>query len=168
MASFRFVTDLRIRAPADAVYEVLVHPEPWIRDWQDAVRVTRLHDGDVDGVGSAFDAVVRAPLGYRLSATITTVAATRPTALRMTSEGGLEGEARWRLTEDEEGVTEVTFDWDVRSTMAWLNALAPVARPLFERGHHVVIRRAAVAAAACLDAELLEVHSHARRDGRPG
>lgn len=160
------MTHLSVAAPVDAVYQRLVEPEPWLDRWPDAIEVVRRRDGDPDGVGAVFDATVRAPLGYRLSAIITTVAATRPTALRMTSAGGLEGEATWRLDEDSAGVTSVTFDWDVRSQLAWLTALTPILRPVFERSHHVVIRHAAHAAAASLDAELLSVHSRAIRDGR--
>ena len=35
----------------------------------------------------------------------------------------------------------VTFDWEVRTTRAWMNALAPLARPLFTESHDRLMRR---------------------------
>ena len=46
------------------------------------------------------------------------------------ARGALEGAGQWRLFEDG-GVCAVTFDWEVRTTRAWMNTLAPLARPLF-------------------------------------
>jgi hypothetical protein len=36
-------------------------------------------------------------------------------------------------------VTAVTYEWNVHTTRAWMNLLAPVARPLFEYNHNVVM-----------------------------
>jgi hypothetical protein len=38
-------------------------------------------------------------------------------------------------------VTAVTYEWNVRTTKAWMNALAPVARPVFAFNHDYVMRR---------------------------
>jgi hypothetical protein len=53
--------------------------------------------------------------------------------------GELTGTGHWRLFE-QAGVTAVTYDWRVRTARAWMNALAPVARPAFEYNHNVVMR----------------------------
>jgi hypothetical protein len=53
--------------------------------------------------------------------------------------GELTGTGHWRLFE-RNGVTAVTYDWNVRTTRAWMNALAPIARPVFEYNHNVVMR----------------------------
>ena len=53
--------------------------------------------------------------------------------------GELTGRGHWRLYE-EAGVTAVTYEWNVHTTKAWMNVLAPVARPLFEYNHNVVMR----------------------------
>jgi hypothetical protein len=162
VARYRFVTDLRFAAPVEPVYRSVVQPERWLDDWAHAVSVRRTSDGDEAGVGASFEATVRAPLGYRLSARIATVAAHRPTGLWMTSSGDLEGYARWRLTPDPGG-TDVRFTWDVRTTERWMQLLTPVARPVFEWSHGVVVRRAAEAAAQDLGTELLVFRSRAVR-----
>jgi hypothetical protein len=158
VARYRFVTDLRFTAPIGEVYRSVVEPERWLEDWAHAVVVERRSAGDDAGAGASFEATVRAPLGYRLSARIEVVDAEPPTGLWMTSSGDLEGSARWRLTPCPDG-TDVRFTWDVRTTERWMQVLTPVARPVFERSHGVVVRRAAQAAARNLDGDLAAFRS---------
>ncbi|MEX1178668.1 MAG: SRPBCC family protein [Nitriliruptor sp.] len=154
VARYRFVTDMRFAAPARAVYRSIVEPERWLAGWADAVTVRRTDRGDHDGRGASFEATVRAPVGYRLSARIETVAAERPRCLQMRASGDLDGTGTWRLRDHPDG-TDVRFTWDVRTRERWMNLLTPVARPVFEWSHGVVMRHATEAAARDLGAELL-------------
>ena len=52
--------------------------------------------------------------------------------------GELTGTGRWHLTHDA-GLTDVRYDWNVRTTRPWMNLLAPVARPIFKWNHDVVM-----------------------------
>lgn len=165
MTRYRFVTELRVTAPAEAVYGAIVAPD-WAGAWSDATRVEQVRDGDATGLGACFDATVRAPVGYTLSARIETVEARPWSLLRMHATGSVEGTGLWEL-DPAEGTTAVTFIWDVRTTETWMNVLAPVARPLFERSHGIVVRRAAETAARSLDAELVSFRSRALRPGPP-
>lgn len=156
---------MRFGAPIEDVYEVIVAPEGWVGDWADAVTVRREATGDRDGRGGRFAATVRAPVGYQLSATIETVEAERPLRLRMRSTGDLEGGGVWELRSRPDG-TDVRFAWDVDTTAAWMNLLTPVARPLFEWSHGVVVRHATHAAAASLGTEVLRFRSRPVGRGR--
>lgn len=158
MAIYRFVTDFAIRAPIDQVYGAIADPEGWLNRWPDAIEVQRLAAGNTDGLGASFDATVRAPMGYRLSAVITTVGVDRPHELQMTSSGDLEGQGTWLLGQPDD-TTNVVFTWAVRPTPAWMTMLTPVLRPAFARGHHTVVRHAAEAAAEALGAPLLACES---------
>jgi hypothetical protein len=53
--------------------------------------------------------------------------------------GALAGTGHWRLF-DCLGVTAVTYEWNVHTTKAWMNLIAPVARQVFEYNHNVVMR----------------------------
>jgi hypothetical protein len=70
--------------------------------------------------------------------------------------GELTGTGRWRLAE-REGITEVRYDWNVSTTKAWMNLLAPVARPLFKWNHDVVMNWGAEGLARRLGVERLSV-----------
>lgn len=61
-----------------------------------------------------------------------------PTLLVGEASGELVGTGRWRLAE-RDGGTLVRYDWDVRIAKAWMNVLAPLARPLFELNHHAIM-----------------------------
>jgi hypothetical protein len=55
------------------------------------------------------------------------------------ADGELRGTGRWRLFE-QDGVTAVLYEWDVETTRAWMNAIGPLARPVFNWNHDVVMR----------------------------
>ena len=52
-------------------------------------------------------------------------------------------------------MTAVTYEWNVRTTKAWMNLLAPVARPVFAYNHDVVMRWGGEGLARRLDCKLL-------------
>ena len=62
-----------------------------------------------------------------------------PRSMRGEAVGELAGSGHWRLFE-QDGVTAVVYEWNVRTTRAWMNVLAPVARRVFEYNHNVVMR----------------------------
>jgi len=62
-----------------------------------------------------------------------------PCCMSGRATGELSGTGKWRLFE-QQGVTAVTYDWNVRTTKPWMTALAPLARPVFEYNHNVVMR----------------------------
>lgn len=162
MATYRFVTDIAIRAAIDQVYGAITDPEQWLNRWPDAIAVKRLAIGDADGLGASFDATVRAPMGYHLSAVITTVGVDRPHELQMLSTGDLEGQGTWLLGQQDD-TTHAVFTWAVTPTPTWMSMLTPVLRPAFARGHHTVVRHAAEAAADTLGASLLTCDSRELR-----
>jgi hypothetical protein len=47
------------------------------------------------------------------------------------------------------------YDWNVRTTKSWMNLLAPLARPLFQWNHKVVMQQGAEGLARRLNARLV-------------
>jgi hypothetical protein len=56
---------------------------------------------------------------------------------------------------EEGGVTAVTYEWSVATTKAWMNLVAPLARPVFAWNHDWVMRRGGEGLARELGARLL-------------
>ena len=52
-------------------------------------------------------------------------------------------------------MTAVLYEWDVRTSKRWMNALAPVAQPLFDHNHNLVMRWGGEGLARRLGAELV-------------
>lgn len=154
MAEYAFVTAWRIAAPREAVFATLHDSERWPEWWHGLERVVKLEDGDADGRGSLGRYTWRSLLGYRLQFDMRITAVERPRRLEGEAVGELAGTGSWRLYEGE-GETAVLFEWRVGTTRRWMNALAPVARPIFRWSHDWVMRQGARGLARRLGAELL-------------
>ena len=80
----------------------------------------------------------------------------KPHLLEGNAEGELAGVGRWRLFE-RDGVTAALYEWNVHTTRAWMNLLAPLARPIFAVNHDYVMRNGGHGLAELLDAPLLAI-----------
>jgi hypothetical protein len=89
-------------------------------------------------VGSRFTIEWRSRLPYPLEFEFTVEEARRPHLMAGRAVGELLGHGCWRLME-EAGVTAVTYEWEVSTSKRWMNLLSPVARPVFEWNHDVVM-----------------------------
>ena len=84
--------------------------------------------------------------------------AVRETDAALLDGGDATGRSRARGTgacSSRQGVTAVLYEWNVRTTERWMNLLAPVARPIFEYNHDVVMRWGGEGLARRLDCNLL-------------
>ena len=70
------------------------------------------------------------------------------------ASGELEGVGIWRFYEGAAG-TAVVYSWDVSTTRAWMNRLAPIGRPAFAWNHDYVMRNGARGLADRLGVELI-------------
>jgi hypothetical protein len=103
------------------------------------VRSRELDGGDHTRVGSRYRVAWRSRIPYVLEFDFTVRGLAKGRWIEGDATGDLEGTGSWRLFEDG-GVTAVVYDWEVASTKRWMNALGPVARPIFEYNHDVVMR----------------------------
>jgi hypothetical protein len=81
----------------------------------------------------------RSRIPYELEFDFTVRDLDEPCSMSGEASGALSGIGHWRLYE-QDGITAVTYEWNVRTTKPWMNLLAPVGRPLFEYNHDVVMR----------------------------
>jgi uncharacterized protein YndB with AHSA1/START domain len=136
---YSFLTTWVLDAPIERVWDVLAENERWPEWWRGAEAVQVLEPGDEARVGELARYTWRARLPYRLEMDIRTTVVERPVLCEGRVTGGLEGLGRWRLFE-RSCHTTVTFEWQVATTRPWMNALAPLARPLFRSNHDWVMR----------------------------
>lgn len=142
-------------APRQRAWDVLADCERWPQWWRGVEAVDELEAGDQQRVGSAYRVTWRAPVvPYRVRFDFSVDAVDEPHAMAGRAHGALEGGGQWRLFE-EAGMCAVTFDWEVHTTHAWMNALAPLARPLFTASHDRLMRRGGQDLARRMGARLL-------------
>ena len=153
MADYRFLTTWCIDAPIDRVWAAIDDAARWPSWWRGVRRAELLEEGDANGIGRLWGFTWRSRLPYDLSFESRTTRSERPYLLEADAVGELSGVGRWRLYEGRG--TAVVYEWDVATSRAWMNRMAPLARPLFEWNHDVVMRQGAEGLARLLGAPLL-------------
>ncbi len=135
---YHLVTQWKLSAPVSAVWAELTHPEGWPQWWKGVVSVALLEAGDANGVGAYRRMTWRSALPYQLTFNMRTVRVEPRSLIEAVAEGELTGTGRWELTRLG-GDTDVRYDWSVAVTKPWMRTLGPLAKPLFEWNHHVVM-----------------------------
>jgi hypothetical protein len=154
LTRYRFLTTWLLETSRDAAWEVLQEPLSWPEWWRGVVRVSELDGGDGRRVGSRYRIAWRSRIPYELEFDFIVRRVDEPCCMVGEATGELEGAGTWRLFE-QQGVTAVVYDWQVRTTRRWMNLLAPVGRPVFEYNHDVVMRWGGEGLARRLGVELL-------------
>ncbi len=139
MTGYAYVTVWRVEAPIDRVWDAILHSERWPAWWKAVVKVEELEPGDASGIGNVRRLTWRTRLPYGFAFSTRSVRIEPPHVLEALATGDLDGTGLWRLRE-EGSATLVRYDWQVRTTKGWMNLLAPLARPLFDYNHKVVMR----------------------------
>jgi hypothetical protein len=154
VAEYRFLTTWLIETPREAAWEVIQDTVRWPEWWRGVVQVEEREPGDEKRVGSRYLIEWRSRLPYPIEFEFTVDRVERPGLMEGRAHGELDGTGRWRLFE-QDGVTAVTYEWNVATTKRWMNLLAPVARPIFAWNHDWVMARGGEGLAQRLGARLL-------------
>ena len=155
MASYEFVTIWRIEAPFEKVWNEIYHTEYWPDWWKGVIRVEELKQGDDLGVGSIRRYIWKTKLPYKLIFDIETVKVEPMNYLEEIAKGELDGKGIWRLKQNG-SYTIARYYWLVNTTKTWMNMLSPIAKPLFEWNHKVVMSWGAESLAKRLQARVIE------------
>jgi polyketide cyclase/dehydrase/lipid transport protein len=154
VAEYRFLTSWLLDASRERVWEVIHDQKQWPSWWRGVEEVVELDPGDELGVGSLARMTWRSFLPYNLEFQTHTTRIERPHLMEGEVDGELAGIGRWRLYEDD-SATAVLYEWNVRTTRAWMNLLAPFARPIFAWNHNWVMARGGEGLAQRLGCRLL-------------
>lgn len=138
MKAYEFLTIWRVKAPIESVWNEIYHSDEWPTWWKGVESVVEVRKGDENGVGSVRRYTWKSKLPYRLSFGMQTIRIEPPRLLEGIAIGELQGRGLWQLS-TEGSETIVRYDWNVETTKSWMNLLAPIARPLFEWNHNVVM-----------------------------
>lgn len=153
-AEYRFLTTWLLAAERERVWSEIHDFASWSQWWRGVRVAERLTPGDAEGVGQLVRYVWRGAIPYPVEFEIRITRVEHPYLVEGEASGGLEGTGRWRLFEDT-GVTAVLYEWNVHTNKRWMNAIAPVARPVFEWNHDWVMRSGGRGIAARLGCRLL-------------
>jgi uncharacterized protein YndB with AHSA1/START domain len=154
MADYAFLTTWLLESPCEPVWEAVYDQERWPQWWRGVEEAEALRGGEPNGIGTVSRLVWKSLLPYRVEFEVTTTRIERLRLLEADAVGELSGVGRWRFYE-QAGVTAVLYEWNVATSKAWMNLLAPVARPVFEWNHDWVMARGGEGIAQLLGCRLL-------------
>jgi hypothetical protein len=126
----------------------------WPSWWRGVVSVVELDSGDANGIGSVRRYTWKSLLPYRISFDMRVTRIEPLVALEGVATGEVEGTGRWSFT-DQGPVTTIRYEWQIRTTRRWMNLAAPLARPLFQWNHDLVMRQGGQGLARLLGARLV-------------
>jgi len=138
MKAYEFVTIWHVKAPIESIWNEIYHSSEWPTWWKGVESVVEVRKGDERGVGSIHRYTWKSKLPYRLSFDMQTIRIEPPRLLEGIAIGELQGRGLWQLSTEGSG-TIVRYDWNVETTKRWMNLLSPIARPVFEWNHNVVM-----------------------------
>lgn len=137
---YTFVTVWHIKAPLEKVWDHIVDIESWPTWWK-GVRNSKIlaRQGEHGAVGSKIATSWNSWLPYSINFVLT-ITEVDPQCQRLAAkaEGDLNGTGLWEFSE-ENGITTARYTWDVSTTKPWMNLVAPLAKPIFEHAHDVVM-----------------------------
>jgi|CXWL01.1.fsa_nt_gi hypothetical protein len=140
MSDYEFLTIWNFDAPIASVWDVIEDADSWPIWWRGVLSNVELRKGDDDGVGSIRRSTWRSALPYKLTFESEIVRAEKYRLIEARAFGELKGIGLWQFDEIAPERTRVSYDWRVSTGKAWMNAIAPVARPFFRWNHDTIMR----------------------------
>lgn len=139
-ANFHLVTNWRLDAPVEPVWDILTTPETWPQWWSSVRKVEVIEPGDADGIGALRRLTWGTALPYDLTFNMRTTRVEPMTVIEGRASGELDGTGRWTLTSEGAGCN-LRYDWIVEVTKPWMVNLAFILKPVFSWNHGVVMER---------------------------
>lgn len=154
MAEYHLLTIWRISAPLEDVYDAIHNSLRWPDWWAGASNVEQIVAGDADGINSIRRYSWQGQLPYLVVFTVRATRIEKLVTIEGAAQGDLEGIGRWHFFR-EGAVSIVRYEWHVRSTVWWMNLMAPLARSVFIRNHVMLMQHGGEGLAHLLKAPLL-------------
>ena len=151
---YSFMTRWQIAAPLSEVWNLIYESDDWPGWWKGVKRVKIIRENDTNGINGVREYTWKSALPYKLSFQMKLVEKVDKKLLRGVAFGELEGDGTWHF-EEENGVTKVQYNWNVKTTKSWMNYFAFILKPLFKLNHDIVMRWGAEGLAKKLDAKLV-------------
>jgi uncharacterized protein YndB with AHSA1/START domain len=139
MEYYEITTIWRFDAPLEKVWEIIKESEKWHEWWKGVLRVVEIKEGDADGLGSIRRSTWKSALPYKLEFDSEIVRIEPLKLIQARAFGELDGVGLWTFTAENEGITNVRYDWKVKTTKSWMNYLAPIAKPFFRWNHDTIM-----------------------------
>lgn len=153
-AQYSFITRWQIQAPLSTVWNAVYDSQDWPGWWDGVAAVKIIKPGDSNGIGSVHEYTWKRVLPYSLSFTMRLIEIDKYKRIKGIVFGEVEGIGEW-FFEEKDGIVYVQYNWNVKTTLSWMNKVAFIMKPLFKLCHNLVMSWGAKGLAKKLNAQLL-------------
>ncbi len=134
-----YVTEWRLEAPIERVWDALVDVETWPQWWPHVRSVQTLHRGATSDLGTVRRLRWSSRLPYGFTLEVETTEVRTPHRLVGRATGDMAGTGLWELARDGAG-TRVRYTWELALHTRWMRLCAPFMAPVFRWNHEGVMR----------------------------
>lgn len=135
---YSFVTNWQLKAPVEEVWNTIYNSLEWPQWWKGLESVTEIQQNDASGLNGSRKYTWKSVMPYQLTFTLRLTEMELYKRLKGIATGELEGTGEWFFTEHN-GITEVTYHWNIITTKKWMNNLAFLLKPFFRFFHNTVM-----------------------------
>ena len=160
MAQYSFVTQWDVHASLGDTWRLIENVKEWSSWWRGVLEVKEIKDDH----RTLFAHTWRSFLPYRLKFVTEITEIKEFNSITAMVSGELKGTGRWKF-QREGNVTKVTYYWDVRTTLAWMNVTAPLLKGVFRWNHDTVMRWGGEGLARQLNCKVVFRSYHLADDG---
>jgi len=136
---FVYVTEWRLDAPIEQVWDALVDVETWPQWWPHVHAVETLHRGATNDLGTVRRLRWGSRLPYGFTLEVATTEVQKPARLAGRASGDMAGTGLWELAREGTG-TRVRYTWELALHTRWMRLCAPFMAPVFRWNHEGVMR----------------------------
>ncbi len=155
IAHYSFTTIWKLDAPIASVWSQIHNVELWPQWWKGVRDVKLMRHGLENGLENEYEITFKSVLPYTLVLRSKVVRVVFLRLMEGKATGELEGTGIWTLSE-QGGITTVQYEWNVKTTRWWMNAIAPIARPIFVWNHNQLMKQGSHGLASQLKCRLVE------------
>ncbi len=138
MFQYSFKTQWQFNAPLETIWNEIYAMDNWSGWWKYVKSVELLNAGEKSDIGSVRRITWSTALPYTLTFNSELISIDYHKRIKGRAFGELEGQGIWTFG-SQNGLTYVTYDWKVNTTLKWMKVLAPIARPIFSWNHDKVM-----------------------------
>lgn len=138
---YEFLTEWRIAAPQELIFEILKDGKEYPRWWPDVyLKADYQPSGRADGIGDRVTLLTKGWLPYRLRWTAETIHYDTPRTIEIRATGDFDGRGVW-LLESEGDETHIVFDWRLRADKPLIRWFSLFLKPIFKWNHSWAMAR---------------------------
>lgn len=152
---YKFITRWQIAAPVKDVWHLTYESTDWPNWWKGVLAVKVIKENDANGINGIREYTWKSALPYKLSFQMKLVEKEDHKFLKGIAFGELEGDGTWFFKE-ENGITKVQYNWNVKTNKTWMNYFAFILKPLFKINHDIVMKWGAEGLEKKLNAKLID------------